>query len=290
MDAIAFDREKFDRVVAAFDAIAKSLALPPYAAIPISALKGDGVVAHSENTAWFDGASLLETLESIELDDTSHPSQSRVARIAVQYVTRDANDDHRRWIMGDLTDASLAVGRAIRVFPSGAEAIVVGINTPRGASVEAFAGEAVAVLLDRQIDVARGDWLIANEEVRPSQRTERGSPTATATVAWLDSNPLAVGRRLLARHGTRWLPARVTQVRKRLDLQSAQWESHHESTTTYSNASNDVKPNDIIEATIEFASALPIMTYDASSSSGAIVLVDPGTHATAAVAMIREVH
>jgi sulfate adenylyltransferase subunit 1 len=289
MDAIDFDREKFERVVAAFDAIAKSLALPRYFAIPISALKGDGVVAHTENTAWFKGAALLDTLESIELGDASNPNESPAARIAVQYVTRDANDDHRRWIMGDLADAALAVGQTIRVFPSGAEAIVAGINTPRGASVEAQAGEAVAVLLDRQVDVARGDWLIANanEESKSSQRADHGSQTATATVAWLDSNPLAIGRRLLARHGTRWLPARVTEVRRRLDLQSAQWKSHDDAIATNSDANNDVNPNDIIEATIEFASPLPITTYEASTSSGAIVLVDPGTHSTAAAAMIR---
>jgi sulfate adenylyltransferase subunit 1 len=275
MDAIVFDQTKFERVVVAFERIAKTLSLPAFTAIPISALNGDGVVAHTENTAWFVGKSLLDTLESIDLDDVSRADSARAARIAVQYVTRDASDDHRRWLMGDLADASLAVGQTIGVFPSGAKAIIAGISTPRGATLEAHVGEAVAILLDRQIDVARGDWLIAasNGDAQSSQRV-------TATLAWLDTNPLAVGRRLLARHGTRWLPARVTEISKRLDLQSAQW-------TLRSDSQVEVKPNDIVEATLEFASALPMASYEASSVSGAIVLVDPGTHATAAAGMIR---
>jgi sulfate adenylyltransferase subunit 1 len=274
MDAIDFDQTNFDRVIAAFDAIAKSLALPNYVAIPISALKGDGVVAHTTNTAWFDGLSLLDALESIDLGDEKNVSKAnRAAHIAVQYVTRDANDDHRRWIMGDVADTSIAVGQTIRVFPSGADAAVAAINTPRGAVTEAKCGEAVAVLLDRQVDVARGDWIVAqsDNEFNSSQRV-------TATLAWLDNAPLTPGRRLLARHGARWLPARVSQVSRRLDLQSAQWTTDE---------TTDVKPNDIVEATLEFASPLPVANFEESFARGAIVLVDPGTHATAAAAMVR---
>jgi sulfate adenylyltransferase subunit 1 len=281
MDAIDFDQTKFDRVIAAFDAIAKSLALPNYVAIPISALKGDGVVAHTTNTAWVDGPSLLDALESIDLGDEKNVSKAnRAAHIAVQYVTRDANDDHRRWIMGDVADASIAVGQTIRVFPSGAEAAVAAINTPRGAVTEAKCGEAVAVLLDRQVDVARGDWIVAqsDNEFNSSQRV-------TATLAWLDNAPLTPGRRLLARHGTRWLPARVTRIEQRLNLQTARWIAAHE--TALDQAAKNVRANYIVEATLEFASPLPVANFEESFARGAIVLVDPGTHATAAAAMVR---
>jgi sulfate adenylyltransferase subunit 1 len=281
MDAIDFDQTKFDRVIAAFDAIAKSLALPNYVAIPISALKGDGVVAHTTNTAWVDGPSLLDALESIDLGDEKNVSKAnRAAHIAVQYVTRDANDDHRRWIMGDVADASIAVGQTIRVFPSGADAAVAAINTPRGAVTEAKCGEAVAVLLDRQVDVARGDWIVAqsDNEFNSSQRV-------TATLAWLDNAPLTPGRRLLARHGTRWLPARVTRIEQRLNLQTARWIAAHE--TALDQAAKNVRANYIVEATLEFASPLPVANFEESFARGAIVLVDPGTHATAAAAMVR---
>jgi sulfate adenylyltransferase subunit 1 len=290
MDAIDFDQTKFDRVVAAFNKIAKTLSLPSFSAIPISALKGDGVVEHTQNTSWFSGESLLATLEAIDLDSTNDVETPRSAHIAVQYVTRDAIDDHQRWIMGDVVDAAIAVGDEVRVFPSGATAIVAAINTPRGAAIEAQLGEAVAIALDRQVDVARGDWIIAsNENTQAAQSVDHGSQSAahgshsaTATLAWLDAAPLVAGRRLLARHGTRWLPARVTRVERRLNLQTAQWVAQDSEV-----ASTDVSPNDIVEATIEFASALPIASYSSSNVRGAIVLVDPGTHTTAAAAMIR---
>jgi sulfate adenylyltransferase subunit 1 len=278
MDAIVFDQTKFERVVAAFEKIAQTLSLLAFTAIPISALKGDGVVAHTENTAWFMGESLLATLEAIDLESTNDVDEQRGAHVAVQYVTRDATDDHQRWIMGDVADALLRVGDEVRVFPSGAAAIVAAINTPRGATVEAQAGEAVAIALDRQVDVARGDWIVASDaNTHISQRV-------VATLAWLDAAPLVAGRRLLARHGTRWLPARITHVERRLNLQTAQWISQ-----TAESTHADVSANDIVEATIEFASALPIANFTASNARGAIVLVDPGTHTTAAAAMVRNV-
>ncbi|MGL4234277.1 MAG: sulfate adenylyltransferase subunit 1 [Casimicrobium sp.] len=290
MDAIDFDRTKFGRIVAAFENIAQALSLPKFTAIPISALKGDGVVAHTENTAWFSGESLLATLEAIDLESTTDAHVQQGAHIAVQYVTRDAIDDHQRWIMGDVADAPISVGDEVRVFPSGASAIVTTINTPRGTVAQAQIGEAVAIALDRQVDVARGDWIVTSPaNTRSAQHGENGSHaavhgsrSATATVAWLDSAPLVAGRRLLARHGTRWLPARVTRVERRLNLQTAQW-----ITQSAEDALPDVAANDIVEATIEFASALPMADYTTSNARGAIVLVDPGTHTTAAAAMIR---
>jgi sulfate adenylyltransferase subunit 1 len=282
MDAIAFDQTKFERVVTAFAQIASSLALPTFTAIPISALKGDGVVTHTKNTAWFNGESLLATLEAIDLEAAQGAMNNRSAHIAVQYVTRDADDNHRRWIMGDVADATIRVGQAIRVVPSGATATIAAINTPRGATIEAQVGEAVAIALDRQVDVARGDWIVAANDSAPS------SQRVVATLAWLDAAPLVAGRRLLARHGTRWLPARISRVERRLNLQTARWISQDVQGADRSEGANaEVSANDIVEATIEFASALPLAEYAASDARGAIVLVDPGTHATAAAAMVR---
>jgi sulfate adenylyltransferase subunit 1 len=320
MDAIAFDEAKFERVVAAFKAIAQTLSLPPFTAIPISALKGDGVVAHTENTSWFDGLSLLATLEAIDLESRDDVLEPLSAHIAVQYVTRDVADDHLRWIMGDVADAPVAVGDAVQVFPSGASATVVALNTPRGAAEQARVGEAVAIALDRQVDVARGDWIIVSKDSAPSsqladhgsqyatngsqlanhgsqyanhgsqlanhgsQLANHGSQLATATLAWLDPTPLVAGRRLLARHGTRWLPVRVTHVQKRLDLNTATWvtEGSHAGELLTS-------ANDIIEAAIEFASPLPLIGYGSSKTRGAILFVDPGTHVTSAAGLVREV-
>jgi sulfate adenylyltransferase subunit 1 len=287
MDAIDFDPLKFNRVVNAFRALANSLNIKSFTAIPVSALRGDGVVAHSARTAWFNGPALLPHLEGLALDTDRESSQP--ASLAVQWVTRDANDDHLRWATGDVSDASLHVGDSVYVSPSGTNAIIAAIRTGRGDVALAHAGEAVALCFDRQLDVARGDWIIATTKMNVTAAEISDVDTITvktqnrmhATIAWLDSAPLMPGRRYVLRHGTRWLPARVTSVGERFDLQTALW------SRDVSSIENDLPPstvqaNDLIRAEIEFAAPLPVHEFANSATRGAFVLVDPGTNATAA--------
>ena len=103
-DAIDFDAAKFDSVVTAFGELAASLGINAFTAIPMSALDGDGVVAHSERTSWFHGPALLPHLESLELSKTHGGT---AAHIAVQWVPRDESDDHLRWTTGDLAESTL---------------------------------------------------------------------------------------------------------------------------------------------------------------------------------------
>ena len=282
MDAIDFDAGKFERVVRAFGELAASLGIASFTAIPLSALEGDGVVAHTARTAWFQGPALLPHLESLALHDGHAGSQ---AHIAVQWVTRDDSDDHVRWVTGDVAEAALAVGDEIRVFPSGAVALVAAIRTGRGAIQQAKPGEAVAVRFDRQVDVARGDWIVAG-----TQNADAPRQKVHATLAWLDTAPLIVGRRYVVRHGTRWLPARVTAISSRLDLQADEWRD-------VAGASADdwaaepapapaVNANDLVRAEVEFAQPLPLASFAESTALGSFVLVDPGTNATAAAGMI----
>ena len=284
MDAIGFDAAKFERVVNAFSELAASLSISAFTAIPMSALDGDGVVAHTERTSWFQGAALLPHLESLELsearDGTTAHIAAKNAHLAVQWVTRDESDDHLRWVTGDVAELALAVGDAISVFPSGATAVVAAIRTGRGVVDSAKPGEAVAVRFDRQVDVARGDWIIAgNADAQVlTQKTQ-------ATIAWLDNAPLTVGRRYVVRHGARWLPARISAISARLDLANGQWQDSNVTENGKSHA--DVKANDLIRAEIEFAQALPLAAFAKSAALGAFVMVDPGTNATAAAGMIQ---
>jgi len=286
MDAIDFDALRFERVVKAFGQLAASLGIASFTAIPLSALDGDGVVAHSERTGWFQGPALLPHLESLQLSATGDAaSPAANAHIAVQWVTRDDSDDHLRWITGDLAEAAIAVGDAVRVFPSGATAVVAAIRTGRGDAQQALPGEAVALRFDRQVDVARGDWIVAGSSGVDNAPRQR----ASATLAWLDSAPLTVGRRYVVRHGARWLPARVTAISSRLDLQAGQWRdlAGDDGDWTADAAPPTVAANDLVRAEIEFAQALPISAFAQRAALGAFVLVDPGTNATAAAGMIQ---
>ena len=287
MDAIDFDQTKFERVVAAFAQLASSLNIAHFTAIPLSALEGDGVVAHSERTAWFNGPALLPHLESLALDEVlsaDGAATPKQAHIAVQWVTRDAADDHVRWATGDIAEAALSVGTQVTIFPSGATAVIAAIRTGRGDVTRAVPGKAVAVRFDRQVDVARGDWIIATNTAGVSGETPALTQRTTATLAWLDSAPLTIGRRYVVRHGTRWLPARVSAVSSRLDLANALWtDAQHDD----ENAPSAVNANDLVRAEIEFAQALPLAAFVKSAARGAFVLVDPSTNATAAAGMIQ---
>ncbi|MBS0314385.1 MAG: sulfate adenylyltransferase [Proteobacteria bacterium] len=270
MDAIGYDATRFRRVVAAFERLATALDIAAFTPVPVSALRGDGVVAHTENTDWYTGPALLPLLESLPLEEAK--GDDGTAHLAVQWVTRDTDDEHRRWITGTLSDGAIAVGASIRVFPGGDAATVMALRTARGDASTARPGDAIALLLDRQIDVARGDWLMA--EAAPAT----GSRHANAALAWLDDAPLVIGRRYLARHGTRTLPVRVTGIRAALDLEAGRW----------SNASTGAvaERNAIVQAELEFAAPLPLAPYTQSVARGAFVLVDPGTHTTAAAGMV----
>ena len=284
MDAIDFDAAKFERVVNAFFELAASLKLSTFTAIPMSALDGDGVVAHTERTAWFQGPALLPHLESLELSEARGSEIAHIAakhaHLAVQWVTRDESDDHLRWVTGDLAESTLSVGDAISVFPSGAAAVVAAIRTGRGLVDKAKPGEAVAVRFDRQVDIARGDWIIAG-----NAGTQVLTQKTQATIAWLDNAPLTVGRRYVVRHGARWLPARISGISARLDLSSGQWRDSVAGENGGTPA--DVKANDLVRAEIEFAQALPLAAFAKSAALGAFVMVDPGTNATAAAGMIQ---
>ncbi len=282
MDAIDFDASKFERVVTAFGVLAASLNIKHFTAIPLSALDGDGVVAHTARTAWFQGPALLPHLESLVLDDrygTSATTKARLAakhaHLAIQWVTRAASDDHLRWVTGDVAEAAINLGDAICVFPSGESAVVTALRTGRGDTNKAEPGEAVCIRFDRQLDVARGYWIMAGSasDTPLTQRT-------TATLAWLDNAPLSLGRRYVVRHGARWLPARVSAISARLDLASAEWQPDD-------GAGTEVNANDLVHAEIEFAQALPLAAFAESAARGAFVLVDPGTNATAAAGMIQ---
>ena len=281
MDGIDFDAAKFERVINAFGELAASLSINAFTAIPMSALDGDGVVAHTERTSWFQGPALLPHLESLELSEARESESAHIAvkqaHLAVQWVTRDESDNHLRWVTGDLAESTLSVGDAISVFPSGATAIVAAIRTGRGIVDSAKPGEAVAVRFDRQVDVARGDWIItgnADAQVL-SQKTQ-------ATIAWLDNAPLTIGRRYVVRHGARWVPARVSAISARLDLANGQWRDSDAASLV-----SEVKANDLVRAEIEFAQALPLAAFAKSAALGAFVMVDPGTNATAAAGMIQ---
>ncbi|HET9579728.1 MAG TPA: GTP-binding protein, partial [Usitatibacter sp.] len=209
MDAVGFDRGVFEAIAAEFATIARHLGLPRVTRIPLSALEGDMVVHRGARLAWYHGPTLLEALEAA---DSDAPAQA--LRFPVQLVSRSrfgARQDFRGY-MGRVESGRIATGDRVVVSPHGLEARVADIVTLESSIGEAQAGESVTVVLDRQVDVARGDVLSHPHEA------PRVARRFAARLAWMDREPLSVSGRYWLKHGTHTVRAAIEDLDNSLDL------------------------------------------------------------------------
>jgi sulfate adenylyltransferase subunit 1 len=269
MDRVGYDRAAFEGVAADFAAIAQSLGLPATTVIPLSALEGDMVVRRGGNMPWYEGPTLLEVLESAQ------PSKAATSlRLPVQLVSRSRfGRGELRGYRGRVESGVLRAGDSLAAWPQGLEARVDEIVTLDGPLGEAAAGTSVTVVLDRQVDLARGDLLSHTHDAPAVGRR------LDARLAWLDREPLALGRRYWLKHGTRMLRATVEELHSRLDLETL--ESAAQAPT--------LEFNDLGAARIALAGSLAADRYADNRATGSFILVDDATHQTVAGGMISEV-
>ena len=193
--------------------------------------------------------------------------------LPVQYVARqgDGTGEQPRVLWGRIAQGGLRVGDAVQVFPSGERANVAALHQA-GRRVDAnravHAGESAGVVLDRQIDVSRGDWLATPDALRSVRRVE-------ATLAWLDTEPATPGRKYWVRHGNRWTQARLAQIRERLDVHTLQPQ-----------AADRLAVNDIGRVVFELQQPLPLVPYADNRVGGALIVVDPRTHCTSGALLV----
>ena len=245
--------------------------------LPVSALHGDNVVDRSAEMPWYEGPTLIEWLEDVPSSLGDSAATDAPFRLAVQVVLRSTADRHggARRYAGRVAAGRVAVGDRVRIAPGGAEARVARIETFDGTLDSAGPGRSISVQLDRELDVSRGDWLVA------ASAPPREATSILADVAWLDADgfdPAAPPRRLWLQHGTRSVHARVDGITARFDLQASQWQD---------GAPAALRANDIARVRVRTQSALAFDPYARHGATGAFVLVDPGTHRTVAAGMIR---
>jgi len=179
-----------------------------------------------------------------------------------------------RGLAGRVTSGSIRVGAEVRVQPGDAGARIAAIESHGGRLAEAFTGQSVALRLDRELDVSRGDLIVAADA--PARIASRFG----ADLAWLDDEPARPGAKLWLRHGARNVAARVKRVDRRLDLGKVAWREA-------GSADAALARNDIARVEIETQQPLAIDAYDAVRAGGAFVLVDGASHRTVAAGMIR---
>jgi sulfate adenylyltransferase large subunit len=261
MDLAGYDEEAFDAVVREVLEWSARLDLHDVAFIPISALHGDNVVDASEHTPWYGGEPLLAHLESVPLDRAEGP-----ARFPVQYVIRS----ERRLYAGQLAGGTLRVGDEIVVLPFGQRSRVAAIEGPAGPLEEATAPLSVAVGLEDELDVSRGD-LIAPVASAPDPVRE-----LAATVCWLGDAPAQPGGRYLLKHTARTVRAKLDAIDHRLDLDALERAPAAE-----------LALNDLARVRLRLGEPLATDAYADSRATGAFILIDEATNDTVAAGMVE---
>ncbi|HUP98110.1 MAG TPA: GTP-binding protein [Usitatibacter sp.] len=270
MDQVGFDRAVFEAIAADFAEVARSLGLSDARAIPVSALEGDMVVHRKDRLGWYEGPTLLDVLESAA---AGQPSAE--LRLPIQLVSRarfGGRHEHRGYL-GRIESGRIAIGDTVVAWPYGVESRVTDLVTLDGTLARAGAGHSLTVVLDRQVDVARGDLL--SHAFDPPQLARRFG----ARLTWLDREPLVQGRRYLLKHTTQTVRATIESLDSRLDLETLQPDA----------AADTLAFNDLGTVRIAVARALIADNYAANRATGSFILVDEATNHTVAAGMISDI-
>lgn len=265
IDLAGFSEDQFEAVAAEFRAAVQGLGFATLQAIPLSARFGDNVAAPSARTPWYGGPSLLSFLETVEVEGDA---LARPFRMPVQWVNRPGPDF--RGYSGTVASGQVRPGSRVVVQPSGLMAEVARIVTMDGAQPSAGAGEAVTIVLDREIDVSRGDVLAAAEAAAGV------ADALSARLIWLHDTPLAAGREYLVKLGTSNVPGVVSRIRHRVDVNTREAER-----------ADKLGLNDLGQVELRLGAPVAFEPYADSRDLGGFILIDRLTNATVGVGMVE---
>lgn len=264
MDLAGYSEEVFLAISREFQEFCRRLGVRHTYAVPVSALHGENVVDRGKHMGWYQGPPLLQVLESLP---ASRSADSGALRFPVQYVIRP--NEAFRGFAGRVSGGRLARGAPVVALPSGITTAIRSILTFNGELQAANAGSSVAVTLEDEIDLGRGDLLASSDS--PPQTASR----LLANLVWLHADQMLPGKRFLLKHTTRTVRARVASIRRRVDVDSL---SESDATAL------DV--NDIASVVIETTQPLHFDPYQQNRTMGSFILIDPLHHSTVAAGMI----
>ncbi|RTL55617.1 MAG: sulfate adenylyltransferase subunit CysN [Rhodocyclaceae bacterium] len=272
MDLVNFDPAVFDKIKADYLAFAAKLGIKDVKFLPLSALTGDNVVDRSEAMAWYDGPTLVETLEAAP---GAHSEHDEPFRLPVQYVCRpqdSANPELHdyRGFMGRIEAGSIAIGDAVTILPSGQTTTVKDVQLAGQSIGSAFVEQSVTLLLADEIDISRGDMIVKSADTAPAV-----TKAIEAELCWLSETPLEPSRRYLVRHTTRTTQAKLAGIAYKLDINSLEQVG-----------ADKLQMNDIARVTIKLAQPLAIDAYADNRGTGAFIVIDESTNNTVGAGMI----
>jgi bifunctional enzyme CysN/CysC len=266
LDLVDYSESRFAELEGEYQAFARRLGLDDVTCIPLSALRGDGVIEPSPRMPWYQGPTLLEYLETVEIDEDR--LQHGPLRLPVQWVNRP--DPDFRGFTGMLMGGSVSPGDRVVIRPSGRESTVSRIVTYDGDVERAVAGQSVTLTLTDEIDVSRGD-VIASVQDPP-----RVGEQFEASIVWMAEEPMLRGRSYVMQVGTSTVAATISPLKYKLDIDSLR---HL--------AAEQLELNEIGVCELELDQPIAFDPYTESRDMGGFVLIDRITNQTLAAGMLN---
>lgn len=271
MDLVDYREEVFSDIKKDFEAIASKLTVRDVRFVPISALEGDNVVTRSTNMEWYDGPTLLYILENIHIGSDINKEDFR---FPVQFVIRPQSKEwpDYRGYAGRIASGVISVGDRITVLPSGFSSRVQGINLEAANLDKAFAPQSVAITLEDDIDISRGDMIIKES----NGTTPRVEQDLDMMICWFNERPLVPGGKYALKHTSADVRCMIREVKYKMDISNL--EKNQDDLT--------IKMNDIARISIRTTKPLFVDSYKTNRITGSVILIDEGTNETVAAGMI----
>lgn len=270
MDLVDYSEERFNEIVKQYKDFAAKLEVPDIRFVPISALHGDNVVNRSEHTPWYDGETLLHTLETIHISsDQDHVNP----RFPVQTVIRPKNDQYHdyRGYAGRVAGGIWKPGHEVMVLPAGFTSKIKSIDTLEGPIEEAFSPMSVTITLEDDIDISRGNMI-----VRPNNQP-KSMQDLDVMLCWLNNEAARPRAKYLVRHTTNEARAMIKEVVYKVNI----------NTLHRIEDDQEIGMNDIVRVKLRTTNPLFVDDYNDNRNTGSIILIDEATNETVAAGMIR---
>jgi len=269
MDLVDYKEEVFNDIVSQYEELSGKMMIKDVRYIPLSALNGDNVVNRSDKMPWYQNAPLLHTLETIHITSDNNMVD---ARFPVQTVLRpqdEENHDYRGYA-GSVAGGIFRVGDAVRLLPSGFESKIKSINRFEKEVQEAFEGMSIAITLEDDIDLSRGDMI-----VKPNNLPVKDQ-RLSAMICWFHENPARPRAKYILKHTSNEPMAMITEIEYKVDV----------NTLKRITDDKDIKMNDICKVKIRTTAAIMMDEYSRNRKTGSFILIDSGTNETVAGGML----
>ena len=278
MDLVNYDENEYQTICDEYNSFASAIKLDQpevtISFIPMSALNGDMIVDRGDFLDWYKGATLLETLENIDVSEETKNSQ---LRFPIQLVCRPRDSANEalhdfRAFMGKIESGSLKVNDKIKVLPSSHESTIKEIRIGEELISEATYEQSVTVSLNDEIDISRGDMIVQKDDNLTSTKN------FTANVCWLSESNLNINRTYLVMHTTRLSKAKIASINNKININTLDTEQAIE-----------LKTNDIANINFKLAQPLIVDQYSQNRSTGAFIIIDETTYHTIGAGMIETI-